>query len=42
MVHILSVQWGWLGRCGGPERGAPLNPGDYPTVESLTETWNRG
>ncbi len=41
MVHILSAQWGWLGRCGGPERGARLNPGDYPTVESLTETWNR-
>ncbi len=41
MVHILSSQWGWLGRCGGPERGARLNPGDYPTVESLIETWNR-
>ena len=41
MVHILSAQWGWLGRCGGPERGVRLHPGDYPTVESLTETWNR-
>lgn len=23
MVHVLSAEWGWLGRCGGPERGAP-------------------
>src|SRR5205823_2950267 len=32
MVHIMSAEWGWLSRCGGPERGARLNPGDYPTV----------
>jgi uncharacterized damage-inducible protein DinB len=41
MVHALSAEWGWLGRCGGPERGATLNPLDYPTVASLAETWNR-
>ena len=41
MVHVLSAEWGWLDRCGGPERGARLNPDDYPTVESLVESWNR-
>ena len=41
MVHMLSAEWGWLDRCGGPSRGAKLNPDDYPTVESLSETWAR-
>jgi uncharacterized damage-inducible protein DinB len=41
MVHALSAEWGWLGRCGGPDRGAPLNPADYPTVEALVATWNQ-
>jgi uncharacterized damage-inducible protein DinB len=41
MVHVLSAEWGWLSRCGGPERGAPLNPADYPTVESLVSAWNK-
>ena len=41
MVHALSAEWGWLDRCGGPERGPRLNPDDYPTVESLIETWNK-
>ena len=41
MVHVLSAEWGWLSRCSGPERGARLNPGDYPTVESLVDTWNK-
>ena len=22
MVHMVSAEWGWLDRCGGPERGA--------------------
>lgn len=39
MVHVLSAEWGWLSRCGGRERGARLNPDEYPTVESLVETW---
>jgi uncharacterized damage-inducible protein DinB len=39
MVHVLSAEWGWLERCGGPQRGAPLNPVDYPTVESLAAAW---
>jgi len=37
MVHLLSAEWGWLSRCGGPERSQRLNPADYPTVESLIE-----
>lgn len=41
MVHVLSAEWGWLSRCGGPERGPRLNPGDYQTLESLVETWNK-
>jgi uncharacterized damage-inducible protein DinB len=41
MVHALSAEWGWLSRCGGPERGPRLNPGDYPTVESLIEAWSK-
>jgi uncharacterized damage-inducible protein DinB len=35
MVHVLSAEWGWLGRCGGPERGPALDFADYPTVASL-------
>jgi uncharacterized damage-inducible protein DinB len=37
LVHTLSAEWGWLDRCGGPARGARLNPDDYPTLESVTE-----
>ena len=22
MVHMLSAEWGWLDRCGGPAQGA--------------------
>ena len=41
MVHVLSAEWGWLDRCGGRERGAPLNATDFPTAASLVEAWNR-
>src|SRR2546428_5597076 len=41
MVHFLSAEWGWLSRCGGPERGPGLNPADYPKVESLIEAWSK-
>jgi uncharacterized damage-inducible protein DinB len=40
-VHIMSAEWGWLERCGGPKRGPKLNANDYPTVESVRETWNK-
>ncbi len=39
MVHIMSAEWGWLDRCGGPQRGPRLDPNKYPTLESVIETW---
>lgn len=41
LVHALSTEWGWLDRCGGPKRGARLEPDDYPTAESLIDDWSR-
>jgi uncharacterized damage-inducible protein DinB len=41
LVHMLSTEWGWLSRCGGPERGPRLNAANYPTLESLVETWHK-
>ncbi len=41
LVHILSAEWGWLDRCGGPKRGARLNAADYPNAESVMQTWNK-
>jgi uncharacterized damage-inducible protein DinB len=41
LVHVLSAEWGWLERCGGPARGERLKPEDYPTVESLVQAWTR-
>jgi uncharacterized damage-inducible protein DinB len=41
LVHVVSAEWGWLDRCGGQARGPRLNPVDYPTAESLIETWGR-
>jgi uncharacterized damage-inducible protein DinB len=39
LVHILSAEWGWLDRCGGPARGPALKAEDFPTVDSLIDTW---
>jgi uncharacterized damage-inducible protein DinB len=41
MVHMLSAEWGWLDRCGGPERGAPLDPADFPTAATVVDTWKK-
>ena len=41
MVHVLSAEWGWLDRCGGPPRGEKLKAEDYPTLQSLVEAWTR-
>jgi len=41
LVHTLSAEWGWLSRCGGPERASKLEAGEYPTLESLIQTWTR-
>jgi uncharacterized damage-inducible protein DinB len=40
LVHVLSAEWGWLDRCGGPPRGPKLDPANYPTFESLVSAWN--
>jgi len=39
LVHMMSAEGGWLERAGGPKRGAPLNPDDFPTVESVGSYW---
>jgi len=41
LVHVLSAEWGWLDRCGGPARGDRLKPEDYPTFDSLVQVWSR-
>jgi uncharacterized damage-inducible protein DinB len=41
LVHVLSAEWGWLDRCGGPERGDRLKPEDFPSIESLVQLWTR-
>jgi uncharacterized damage-inducible protein DinB len=41
MVHILSAEWGWLDRCGGPQRGAALVASEYPTTASLIDRWQQ-
>jgi uncharacterized damage-inducible protein DinB len=41
LVHVLSAEWGWLDRCGGPARGARLNSADYPSMAMVLETWER-
>ena len=30
MVHIMSAEWGWLDRCGGPKRGPIAQAGGLP------------
>ncbi len=40
MVHILSAEWGWLDRCGGPARPNRLIAENYPTIASLINTWH--
>ena len=38
LVHALSAEWGWLGRCGAqPDRGARLKSEDYPTLQSVID-----
>lgn len=41
LVHMLSAEWGWLDRCGGPPRGPALKPDDFPTPQSVIETWRK-
>jgi uncharacterized damage-inducible protein DinB len=41
LVHLVSAEWGWLERCGGPARGPKLSPEAFPTLESLIGVWDR-
>jgi len=41
LVHVLSAEWGWLDRCGGPPRGEKLKAENYPTLESLVTEWSK-
>jgi uncharacterized damage-inducible protein DinB len=41
LVHIMSAEWGWLDRAGGPKRGEKLKADDFPTVDSVVQTWDR-
>jgi len=41
IVHMISAEWGWLDRCGGPPRGPALKPDDFPTPQSVIETWRK-
>jgi uncharacterized damage-inducible protein DinB len=41
LVHMLSAEWGWLDRCGGPPRGAALKADDFPTLESVVTAWSQ-
>ena len=39
LVHMMSAEWGWIDRCGGPARGPALKADDYPTFDAVTEQW---
>ena len=39
LVHMMSAEWGWIDRCGGPARGPALKADDYPTLASITDQW---
>jgi uncharacterized damage-inducible protein DinB len=41
LVHILSAEWGWVDRCGGPERGPALKAEDFPTLDAVRATWKK-
>lgn len=41
LVHVLSAEWGWLERCGGPPRGERLKADDFPSLASVVELWSR-
>ncbi len=41
LVHMLSAEWGWLERCGGPKRGAPLEADSYLTATAVMGAWTQ-
>ena len=40
LVHMMSAEWGWIDRCGGPSRGPALKADDFPTFASIVEQWS--
>jgi uncharacterized damage-inducible protein DinB len=41
LAHVLSAEWVWLDRYSGPARGTRPQPDDFPTLESLIDTWSK-
>ena len=42
LVHAVSAEWGWLGRCGAqPDRGARLSPEGYPTFDVVDDLYRK-
>src|SRR5215216_5971029 len=41
LVHVLSAEWGWLDRCGGPPRGEKLKAENFATADSVIALWAR-
>ena len=39
LVHMMSAEWGWIARCGGPARGPQLKGEDYPTLDAVIDQW---
>src|SRR2546421_2074670 len=39
LVHMMSAEWAWIDRCGGPARGPALKAEDFPTFDSIVEQW---
>jgi uncharacterized damage-inducible protein DinB len=41
LVHMLSAEWGWIGRCSGKERGPALDLAYYPTAAAVIDGWKQ-
>jgi len=41
LVHMLSAEWAWIGRCGGKDRGPALDPNNYPSPAAVIEGWKQ-
>jgi uncharacterized damage-inducible protein DinB len=41
LVHLMSAEWGWLDRCGGPQRGPSLRADDFADLESVVVAWRQ-
>ena len=39
LVHILSAEWGWISRSGGPERKEKLVPDFFDSPDQVISKW---